>query len=237
MKILFLLPPSEGKNPENKYEREETTYKFNKPLSIASTVTEKDLKCSWDRFNEWLELNKNIENSSTTEAINRYSWVMYNAIDYSWMTDIWKKFFEDNFLIFSGMYWIIKPLDKIGNYKLPVWKVELYKFWWDMVPDAIIEEKPNYIVNLLSGDYAKMIGLGTKCNRHKKKLEKILNSWIKVININFLKEDWKKISHWVKKIKWEWIKNICETWIVDYNQFGWEVVEEWNVIDINIKTT
>ena len=234
MKILFLLPPSEGKNSENKYLEEELSFNFEKPLEIASSVTEKDLKCSWERYKEGLELNKNIEKSETIEAINRYTWVMYNAIDYSWMTEAWKKFFENNFLVFSWMYGIVRPLDKIANYKLPVWKVELYKFWWDIVPDTIIKEKPDYIVNLLSGDYAKMIGLGTKCNRHKKKLEKILDAWMKVININFLKEDWKKISHWVKKIKGEWIKDICENNLTNYEQFWWELVKNWNIIDVNI---
>jgi len=45
MKILFLLPPSEGKNSENKYNTEDLTYEFDKPLEIAKNVTEKDLKC------------------------------------------------------------------------------------------------------------------------------------------------------------------------------------------------
>lgn len=234
MKLLFLLPPSEGKNNDNSYNKEELSYFFEKPFEIACNLTEKDLKCVWKRFEEWINLNKNILKSETIEAIKRYSWVMYSWIDYLWMTEKWKRYFEDNFLIFSAMYWILKPLDKIWNYKMPIWKVDLYKFWWDQIPEKIIEEKPDYIVNLLSWDYAKMLWLWTNCNRHKKKLEKILNSWIKVININFVKNDWKKISHWVKKIKWEWIKNICEKNLTDYKQFWWEVVNNWNIIDINI---
>ncbi|MFC1798029.1 hypothetical protein ACFLY2_02630 [Patescibacteria group bacterium] len=45
MKILFLLPPSEGKNSENKYTKEELSFNFEKPLEIAQNVTGKDLKC------------------------------------------------------------------------------------------------------------------------------------------------------------------------------------------------
>jgi hypothetical protein len=45
MKILFLIPPSEGKNPENLYDLEELTYTFSKPLEIAQNANEKDLKC------------------------------------------------------------------------------------------------------------------------------------------------------------------------------------------------
>jgi len=44
-KILFLLPPSEGKNSENKYKKEELSFRFEKPLEISASVDEKDLKC------------------------------------------------------------------------------------------------------------------------------------------------------------------------------------------------
>jgi hypothetical protein len=46
VKILFLIPPSEGKNPENKYTKESLSFVFEKPLEIAQNVTEKDLKCT-----------------------------------------------------------------------------------------------------------------------------------------------------------------------------------------------
>jgi hypothetical protein len=237
MKILFLLPPSEGKTSWWNYKEEKLTFVFDKPCKIATNVTEKDLKCSWARYEEWLNLNKTLcewNQKEFLEAIERYSWVMYSAIDYIWMNSIWKEFFEENFLIFSGMYGIVKPLDIIWNYKLPLDKADNYKFWWDKIPDRIINEKPEYIVNLLPINYAKLIWLWTNCFRHKKKLEKIINAWIKIVNINFLKEDWKKISHGVKKIKGEWIKNICENNLTNIEQFWWEVVNNWWIIDINI---
>ncbi len=236
MKIIFLLPPSEGKTNWWNYKEEKLSFKFGKPCKIATSVSEKNLKCTWKRFEEGFLLNETLcewKQKYFLEAINRYSGVMYNAIDYNWMNEQWKKFFEDNFLIFSWMYGILKPLDKIWNYKLPLEKTDLYKFWWDKIPDTIIDLKPDYIVNLLPINYAKLIWLWTNCSRHKKKLEKILNAWIKIININFLKPDWKKISHWVKKIKWKLVKNVCEKNIFNYKNFGWEIVEEGNIIDVN----
>jgi len=236
-KIFFLLPPSEGKNSENNFQNEELSFNFEKPSDITKSVTEKDLKCSWKRFEEAINFNNELlENKKDiySEAVKRYFWVMFSAIDYKNMTNNWKGFFENNFLIFSWLYWIVKPKDKIGNYKLPIWKVDLYNFWWDIIPEAITKEKPHYLVNLLPLSYAKLIWLWTNCSKHKKKLEKILDNWTKIININFLKEDWKKISHWVKKIKWEWIKNICEKGITNYKDFWGEIIEEWNIIDVNI---
>lgn len=236
MKIIFLIPPSEWKNSLWIYEKEELAFNFEKPYEISINATEKDLKCKLQRFEEAIFLNKNINNSKTIEAIKRYSWVMYDSIDYEWMNKDWKEFFEENFYILSWMYWILKPLDKIKNYKLPIETKWLYDFWWDQIPESILEIKPSYIINLLPLSYQKLIWLWTNCNRHKKKLYILLEAWIKIININFLYEDtWKKISHLVKKIKWEWIKNICENNILDYKKFWWEIIDNWDIIDVNIK--
>lgn len=231
-KIIFLLPPSEGKNNENKFHLEQLSFKFEKPKYIASCVTEKDLKCKWSRFLEWLDLNKNIEKSETLEVINRYTGVMYNSIDYYWMNDIWKNFFENHFFILSWMYWLLKPFDKIWNYKLPIETKWLYEFWGDKILEELNNLDVYFVVNLLPISYSKLIFWNTK------KQEDVFNKKrkFKIININFLKNDENKISHWVKKIKWEWIKNICETWETDYNNFGWEILEKWDYIDINIKS-
>ena len=233
MKILFLLPPSEGKNSENKYKKEELSFKFEKPLEISANVDEKDLKCKWVRFLDWVNLNKNIEESETNEVIKRYTWVMFNAIDYSNMNDSWKKFFEENFLIFSGMYWIVKSNDKIGNYKLPIDTKWLFDFWENKIVEKVVELKPDYIVNLLPISYSKLLWLA-KCRRHIHKRDFLLKAWIKIININFLKKDWTNISHWIKKIKGEWIKEICEKNLTNYEQFSWQIVKNWNIIDVNI---
>jgi len=64
----------------------------------------------------------------------------------------------------------------------------------------------------------------------------------KIININFQVEKNGKIvkmAHWVKKIKGEWIKNICEKLWTDKNKnileiFGWEKIDTEKTIEINI---
>ena len=223
MKIIFLLPPSEWKNSWWGFSQEKTSFKFPKPIDIANNATEKDLKCKAIRYEEGLNLNKNIALWPFEYGIHRYKWVMYNAIDYPNMTNKWKQFFENNFIIISWMYGLVKPLDIIGNYKLPIESKWLYKFWWEEITNAINRLNPDYIVNLLSGSYLKVI--------KKQKL-----NW-QLINVNFLMEkNWKivKISHGVKKIKWNWIKKISENWIENYRKFGGEIVENNDNIDINI---
>jgi hypothetical protein len=45
-KIIFLIPPSEGKNTKNTFEKEDISFNFEKPKFISENVTEKDLKCT-----------------------------------------------------------------------------------------------------------------------------------------------------------------------------------------------
>ena len=83
MKIIFLIPPSEGKNPDGKPIAEKLTYIFDKPVEIAKNASEKDMKCSGNRFAEAIFLNENIEKSVTLPATDRYNGVMFSAINYA----------------------------------------------------------------------------------------------------------------------------------------------------------
>ena len=231
--IIFLIPPSEGKNTWWELWEESTSFSFFKPKTIAENATEKDLKCSWKRYQEWIVLNKKIYKSrlEILESIHRYSWVMFNAIDYAGMTEGWKVFFENNFLMLSGMYGILKPLDAIGNYKLPIETKWLYDFWWTQILDTIDNLNPDYVVNLLPISYGKLIFWKNKSQ------QTIFNDKRKftVININFLKPDGSKLSHWVKKIKGQWIHDVCNKKISDYRGFWGQVIQQDDdIIDVNI---
>jgi len=52
MKILFLLPPSEGKTSNGTIGSEVLSFDFKKPSEVAINVSEKDLKCIGKRFEE-----------------------------------------------------------------------------------------------------------------------------------------------------------------------------------------
>lgn len=200
MKIIYLLPPSEGKNTWGNNTEESLKYNFEKPLDIAKNATEKDLKCKEKRYEEGIALNTEIEISPKLPSIERYSWVMYNAIDYSWMSPEWKQYFSENFLILSGMYGILRPDDMIGNYKLPIETKWLYQFWGTQITDTLNALDVDVIVDFLPGSYGKMI------------------QWkdihAKIVRVNFLHTkdgELKKMTHGVKKVKWEYIKKLCES--------------------------
>lgn len=198
MKLIFLLPPSEGKNDESIYDNEDLSFVFKKPLSIAKNATEKDLKCTWKRYIDAIKLNKNIKKCMTLDAIKRYNWVMYKYIDYDNLSESSKKYFNESFFILSGMYGILRPMDKIWNYKLPIETKTLCKYWKTEIVKVLNTLDCDYIVDLLPDSYKKMIDLN--------KLNK------KIIEVNFLQENWKKLTHGVKIIKWKFVNEIC-SWL------------------------
>lgn len=225
-KILFLLPPSEWKNRDWEITIEELSFDFTKPIKIATHATEKDLKCMWSRYQEWIKYNKECvagisENYART--IQRYSWVMYNAIWYKNMSEKWKIFFDEHFLVLSGMYGLLRPKDSIWNYKLPIETKWLKQFWWENITKKLNKWDMEYIVNLLPLSYQKMINF------------KHLNA--QIIHVDFYKNEKgviKKMTHWVKKVKWEWVRHICELWITDYKKFWGNMKIDKGTISISV---
>jgi len=225
MKIIYLIPPSEGKNKWWTHESEQLSFILGKPSYIAQNVTSKDLHCKDKRYEEAIKLNHALieQTSDYTPAIQRYSWVMYNAIDYIGMSDQASKYFEGNFLILSGMYGLVTPNDIIGNYKLPIWAKWLYKFWWDNLTRTLKDLQPDLVVNLLPQAYMKTIDFHSLDTQ--------------VVHVAFMKykdDALVNMAHWVKKVKGEWIKNVCEKRLTHYNQFEWDMIEKDTEITIQI---
>lgn len=216
MKILYLIPPSEWKIIWWVLWKEELSFNFRKPLEFLESLTENDLKCSWKRYEEALVCHKKIlldKKQELLPAIERYSGVMYKAIDYEWITEKGRMYFDTYFFISSGLYGLLKPQDMIVNYKLPIEVKWLALYWKDILTQRLRELKPDIIVDFLPESYKKMIDW------------KYLD--IQVVHIDFYTiKDWfqKKLSHGVKKVKGEYIKNICEKGITDIADFpGYQI--------------
>lgn len=225
MKIMFLIPPSEWKNKLWWEAWESLSYLFEKPIDIIQSARPGDLNCKWDRYAQACILNmQNIQaDSSYTQAIHRYSWVMYKAIDYPAMSAASQLFFEENFYIISGMYGLVTPKDIIGNYKLPITSKWLYAYWWSRITQTIADLKPDRVMNLLPQAYAKAISfeeLGCE-----------------VVHVNFMKyqgDELIKMAHGVKKTKWAWIKNICEQQVIDPEQFWGSITHSNHIHTLTI---
>lgn len=124
---------------------------------------------------------------------------MFDAIDYTEMSPLAQKFFNNNFAILSGMYGLVFPQENITNYKLPIETKGLVKFWGSQITEYINEQQYDVVIDLLPKSYQKMIQWDQ------------LNA--KRIQVQFLTEKNGKtvlMAHGVKKVKGQWIHNVCE---------------------------
>lgn len=193
--MLILLPPSEWKKSGWIMQKASLSRETTQPIEIALSASEKDLKCTGKRYAEAVALNKNIDSWSRMSAIDRYSGVMYSAINYQGMTSKWQQFFNQHIGILSGLYGFVRPQDQIANYKLPV-NTQLKHFWKEKLTTYLNTIESEVIIDILSGPYREMIDW--------KKIK------AKVVQVERHNPNGMKVSHGVKKIKGERLHKLCE---------------------------
>jgi uncharacterized protein len=218
-KIIFLLPPSEGKKSWGQLWTEKLSYFFEKPKNIVKRAIEKDLKCKGKRFEEaqkWNQICLKNNESYLSPAIARYTGVMYTAIDYTHMPSEAREIFDTHFLICSGMYGLLRPQDLIANYKLPIEAKWLSGYWRENITQTLNDMWNIIVVDLLPESYKKMI------------------DWKKIhatrIQIEFLEEKQgkkKKMTHGVKQVKGVWIKKLCEVGFTEFQKIIEEKVTKY----------
>lgn len=101
------------------------------------------------------------------------------------------------------MYGIVRPKDLIGNYKLPIEVRGLYDFWGNHITQKIIEQKPDYIVNLLPKSYEKLLKI-------RENLATFQSQNIKILNVIFVSQNGEKFSHNTKILRGKFLKNVVE---------------------------
>lgn len=200
--LIYLLPPSEGKNIWGIDAMSSRTFAFDLPDDIAIHATPKDLKCKDKRYKEGILLNTQIHTSPVLSAIQRYCWVMYKAIGYDSMDQKTQEYFDDHTLIVSGLYGLLRPQDTIANYKLPIDAKDLRQWRGDRLTQTLIDHYAGQeitIIDLLSGAYQKLLDSN-----------KIRESGINYYTVSFMKPDGSKYTHGVKKVKGEKLREWCD---------------------------
>ena len=84
-----------------------------------------------------IKTNQTVLSSATMPAIERYTGVVYNAIDYASMDKSTKDFFNKHVRIVSALFGLVKPLDLIPDYKLKIDKLKADKYWQPMNQQAL----------------------------------------------------------------------------------------------------
>ena len=108
-------------------------------------------------------LNKykvNIFDSPTKKAIERYTGVAYDYLDYRNLLDTEQKYIDDNCLIFSNLFGVIKANNEIPDYKLKQGEsflnLKIEKFYIENFSQELDEYLKNEdILDLRAGFYEK----------------------------------------------------------------------------------
>ena len=169
-KTLILLPPSEGKasgGDRSPLDLESMSFGSLNPtrvrmakslaqLSQRPRVAKKLMGVKGTVLEKAMASNANLEVAPTMPAIERYTGVMYDSIDYQSLDGDAKEAFDQTVIIMSGLFGIIRPSDLIPDYKLKmgapllrrrtcasIWKPLIsdslasaneYGVIWDMLP-------------------------------------------------------------------------------------------------------
>ena len=218
-KLLILIPPSEGKNsgdlnpPLNL-----STLSFDSLYSVREMLINslisymksdhdpsKLLGVKTSALNLAISNNLKLLSSGTLPAISRYSGVMYKAIDYHGLNSDERFFFDQNVIIFSGLFGILNPLDLIPNYKLKMGSVisnqkTCAKIWGNPVTDVISNISSNKeIWDLLPTEHSVV------CDYSRMKYSKKYSfKFYRDVNGKF-----KPVTHWTKFLRGSLVRYLC----------------------------
>lgn len=231
MKILF--SPSETKNsgglnksfdnssfifPELYSFREEILNKYNNFIKTASKLqleklfgTKKD-----EVINQY---KKDIFTSPTMKAILRYEGVAYDYLDYKTLDKNGQKYIDENVLIFSNLFGVIKAKDEIPDYKLKQGEtfewLKIENFYCDSFSSKLDEYLENEeILDLRAGFYEKFYQI-------KKPY----------ISMKFIK-DGKVVSHWAKAYRGIILKLLAKNSIKSYDELMNMEIENLSIKEI-----
>jgi hypothetical protein len=135
--VLILLPPSEGKEQG----AELNIFEF-KTLSYAQELTERRRSVLEGAAPELLL-------SRSSSAMEIYSGVLYQALDYHSLTSGAKRRAESELLIFSAPFGVLRPSDRIPAYKIKIKSSN----WSDLLPNLLDPLERNLIIDCRSSTY------------------------------------------------------------------------------------
>ncbi|MFT4283162.1 MAG: YaaA family protein [Candidatus Woesearchaeota archaeon] len=214
---IILLPPSEGKNsggdkPLSLSFEELTPFRNEVLGDLKGTIKSLDDKSLMKVFKvKNLDDIKNFDYSkkSCLKAIDRFSGVMFKAIDYDSLGN--KANFDEGVVFVDALFGLLKPKDFIFDYKLMMGtklkNVKTDRFWKERLR---LEEfdffKNKIIIDLLPNIHRESVDLDN----------------LDVFSVNFFEKsdsDLKNVGHKSKKLKGEFIRFICSKDDINVDDF------------------
>ena len=228
LKVLF--SPSEGKKSggtEQKKEllgsnaaRDEILNQYN--AIIMSTDEKEILKLfGLKNFEDCKPYIEELFSSPLMCAIERYSGVAYQYLDFASLDTNAQKYLKQNTIIFSNLYGAILGSDSIANYKVKqtnaIGTIEPDKFYRERFSYQLdLYLANNEILDLRAGYYDKFYKINTNYT-----------------TLKFLKEG-KSVSHWAKAYRGKVLRELAKHNIKSMQEFMVLEIEGLSVAEIKV---
>ena len=178
--MTIIISPAKKLTPANnslgaKTTRSEFPDKLNELIDYAKSLSERDLidkmkissslaQLNFDRFQKF---QNRPSSNTTTQAIYTFKGDTYVGLKAENFTKDDLIFAQNNLLIISGLYGILRPLDGIQPYRFEMGtKIDLngykslYEFWMDPLFEFMknrVDSDKNQVLNLASEEYSKVL--------------------------------------------------------------------------------
>jgi hypothetical protein len=212
--MKYLIPPSEGKAKIKPQEIvfSDTNFKFdrhvNQVVRLLGLIDDEDLRSVYGTSPEKAMIfhrqNQDIFKSRCALAIERYTGVVYEHIDWHTLDKKAQSFLDEHTLIFSGLFGMVTPKTLIPDYKLKMNVLSLQHHWNPVLTEALAEE--DKIIDLLPQVHRKAY----------KASDNVTTVDFLVIN----KGKKTAAGHFGKAVKGEFIRYIAQKEITSTDDFG-----------------
>ena len=124
-------------------------------------VSSKIAELNAERFHQWaLPFNK----SNAKAAIYAFKGDVYTGLDADTLSEDDLDFAQNHLSILSGLYGLLRPLDLMQAYRLEMGTKfantggkNLYEFWGNKITEEVNKREQEYIINLASNEYYKVV--------------------------------------------------------------------------------
>lgn len=214
MSIKVLFSPSETKNDGGNSEQSfifnellpKRDFIFSKYIEFLNSANEAELAKLFGVKTKIKEMKDGVLNSKCMPAIERYSGVAYDYLDFNSLAGNTKEFINKNCIIFSNLFGPIGANDMVPNYKLKqgetFFNLKLEDYYRQNFSSTLDEYlKDSFILDLRAGFYDKFY----KPNKE-------------YTTLKFLK-DGKVVSHWAKAYRGLVLKAVAIANVQNKNEF------------------
>ena len=166
-----------------------------KMLKVSAAITQ----LNYDRFKAFWDQQEYVAGSLFDGAAYKY----LKAADFD--ADDWIAA-QNSLRILSGLYGCVKPLDLIFPYRLEMGtKIDfrgsksLYQYWGDKVTKSIADEKPQFVLNVASGEYSKVVSF-----------PELEEAGIRVVEIKFTDSSGRLASVYAKQARGMFVRYVIK---------------------------